>query len=414
MRDILQESIEKLKRPTERSNRILIITFNTVLILGMLLYMLVGEMTEGYWFASYLFFFTLMLPPLIINGFSLVYNLLVITRKITGSKKYDRYTILSSMITFMLLTAVNITGYENSGIDLIITNFALSYTLMYFGLFTIGRTGTMVWYIIVLILLITVSLLKGTDYEYHFLTDQEVITYKEKLAANDAEALARERQIEKEGKRQASHSRYVAVWLIFLTFGVTVAWNHSQLLKNIRNTLPEVVQDINAARQYTIETTAMLNREMEFKKREQELLTSLIKQKDQELNMRLKDTIHINQLLTEVEHVLKGLPNDNNRIESLLQKIDTHTRVDQARELRKSFNEAYPDFIKELTTNYNNLSDKDLQHCIYLKLGLNSDQIAELTHVDVKSLRNTRYRIKKKLGLASNGKDDLKEFIAQL
>ncbi|NJO00478.1 MAG: hypothetical protein HC880_01245 [Bacteroidia bacterium] len=265
MQLILQQSIEKLKQPTGRAVRILILTFNGILILGMVFYVLIGQFTEGFPFPSYFYFFTLMLPPVVINAISLIYNLGVITGRIPRHGRYDRLSILLSVLPFMILIAVNLAGFQNSAIDLMITNFALSYSIIYVGLFTIGRLGIVIWYAVVLVLLIITTTIKGWDYEYHFLTNREALEYQERLAAGDPAALAREEQLWQEGKRHTTRARYVIVWLIFMSFGVFVALSQANLIKRIQWMLPEVIKDIDLARQKSVQMTLILEKEFEMK-----------------------------------------------------------------------------------------------------------------------------------------------------
>ena len=64
--------------------------------------------------------------------------------------------------------------------------------------------------------------------------------------------------------------------------------------------------------------------------------------------------------------------------------------------------EIHPNFFKTLNERaVQQLSALDLRYCAYLYLGMDTKQIAHLLHVEPKSVRMTKYRLKQKLGLDS-------------
>jgi DNA-binding CsgD family transcriptional regulator len=67
-------------------------------------------------------------------------------------------------------------------------------------------------------------------------------------------------------------------------------------------------------------------------------------------------------------------------------------------------------FFKKLQEKSNHtLTALDLKYCIYFMTGLETKEIASKLNIEPKSVRMTRYRIKKKLQLSES--DDLYEYL---
>ena len=397
--NILEASIAKLKMPFEKSNRTLIIIYNISIIISMIIYIVVNKIVNGHFFVTYVYFLAFMFPHFLVNMLSLIYNYLAYQEIIKGIRILDHLSIFFSMIGYLVMIVVNLTGYKLTGIDVMITNFALSYTMMYFALFTIWRLGSILWYLIIIVSLVASVHRLGSDYEYHFLTNQEVKEYKKKLEAGDPTSLAREKIIYQEGKKKVNYIRYVSVWIIFQTFGLIVALNYTHLYKRIQKLLPQVIGDIDTARRKHIEEQTNLKKEIEFKQRE--------------LTNHTMDAIEKNMLLKEVKEALEEVsrkiePVNSEILKPVLKKIGNISKHNQSKEFRKIFDSAHPGFLEKLSETYPSLTNTDLQHCAYLKMDLNNEQIANLLHVEIKTLRHYRYRIKQKMGLQDI---EVKEFI---
>jgi DNA-binding CsgD family transcriptional regulator len=75
------------------------------------------------------------------------------------------------------------------------------------------------------------------------------------------------------------------------------------------------------------------------------------------------------------------------------------------------FEQAHENFFKRLKTTYPDLTPSDLKLCAYLKLNLSSKEIAPLLNISIRGVEIRRYRLRKRLALASD--DNLVEFIMQ-
>ena len=71
---------------------------------------------------------------------------------------------------------------------------------------------------------------------------------------------------------------------------------------------------------------------------------------------------------------------------------------------KKAFEKVHPQFFKSLIAEYPKLTQNDLRYAAYVKMGLSSKEIATILNVNADSLKNTRYRMKQKMGFSSNTK----------
>lgn len=63
------------------------------------------------------------------------------------------------------------------------------------------------------------------------------------------------------------------------------------------------------------------------------------------------------------------------------------------------FNAAYPGYLESLIRSFSELSASELKLCTFLRMNLNSKEIAEIMHISVRSVESRRYRLRKKLKL---------------
>lgn len=153
----------------------------------------------------------------------------------------------------------------------------------------------------------------------------------------------------------------------------------------------------------------------EIFRQEQEHLINQLKNKTIELANKAKADEDKNRiLLTLKDKILEAQNNPSlakfkwNEIQKILDtylKIDTNTFEIQIDELHQ-------DFFKLLKQKYPSLSVYDMRLCIYLKIGLNSNEIAEILNVQPSSVYISRSRLRKKLNLTTE--DDLHNFLNNL
>ena len=77
-------------------------------------------------------------------------------------------------------------------------------------------------------------------------------------------------------------------------------------------------------------------------------------------------------------------------------KIDDSSDWEQ---FQNQFSAAYPKFVESLSNGYPDLRTADIKLCCYLKMSMNTKEVARVTGLSVRAVENKRYRLRKKLGL---------------
>lgn len=133
------------------------------------------------------------------------------------------------------------------------------------------------------------------------------------------------------------------------------------------------------------EKTAFLERKLQIVKQAEEELISIIQFENFEIS-KFSSLLNLLRNETEIEKYWK-IFNDN-------------------------FASLHPDFFNKLLSTAPALTQQDLKHCAYIKMKLDTKQIATLFNVKPSSVQMSRVRLKKKLGLKSH--EDLFYFINSL
>ena len=125
---------------------------------------------------------------------------------------------------------------------------------------------------------------------------------------------------------------------------------------------------------------------------------------------------NINNLISEGKKILSQDANGGLGI-SILNKLqkeveDLFGKQDSWSDFKEIYESIEPEFFKKLTSINPKLTSLDLQHCAYIKMNLDNYEITKILNVELKSLQQTRYRLKKKLKVEENAK--LREFIVAI
>ncbi|HJT72389.1 MAG TPA: hypothetical protein VJ720_00185, partial [Chitinophaga sp.] len=144
-------------------------------------------------------------------------------------------------------------------------------------------------------------------------------------------------------------------------------------------------------------------------KAEQELLEIQQQQLQKEMMANQLQLDHKREMLLQLKEKL----NDNGQVN--INKIWNEELLldDDFEDVKLQIQRVHPEFFSQLNEKaLQKLTPLDLKLCAYLHLKIDTKKIAQMLHVEPKSVRMSRYRIKQKLGL---GKDeDLNIFLQQL
>ncbi len=119
----------------------------------------------------------------------------------------------------------------------------------------------------------------------------------------------------------------------------------------------------------------------------------------------------IKEELKEVKQKGKGAETKQ-ALEHLVKEIDTTLRLQEDWEqFEHHFDQVHGDFLNRLRSKFSDLSPNEQKLCAFLRLNLNTKEIASLMGVSVRGVEVARYRLRKKIGL-EKGKN-LSKFILE-
>lgn len=148
------------------------------------------------------------------------------------------------------------------------------------------------------------------------------------------------------------------------------------------------------------------NMSLELEQRNKEIVskTMYLQQKNQSI-------AGIIDKLSQSKHLFKS--SNQPIIDDIIRELSISAKDTTWEEFEMRFEQVHTDFFKNLNKRFPNLSPGDKKLCAYLKLNMNSKEIAQLTHTTVGSVEQARFRLRKKLGL-TDSETNLSNFIASL
>ena len=120
----------------------------------------------------------------------------------------------------------------------------------------------------------------------------------------------------------------------------------------------------------------------------------------------------IKQDLKEVKE--KGKNTETRQtLEKIVKKIDSTLRIQEDWEqFEYHFNQVHGDFLTHLRNQFTDLSPNEQKLCVFLRLNLNTKDIANLMGISLRGVEIARYRLRKKLNLQKG--ENLSKFILGL
>ena len=155
--------------------------------------------------------------------------------------------------------------------------------------------------------------------------------------------------------------------------------------------------------------------------KEYELFTAQVEQLKEELASKQAEMSNLVIKLTQGQTTLEKLkgrfyelePKIRSEFPNLIRIFkDGFREEDRWTVYFESFDKAHNGFYQKVKAFHPELSEKELRHISFLKSNLENDEIARMLEVSVSSLRQLRYRMKKKIKLDEN--IDLVEYIHSL
>jgi DNA-binding CsgD family transcriptional regulator len=163
------------------------------------------------------------------------------------------------------------------------------------------------------------------------------------------------------------------------------------------------------AKEKEVEAEKIKNLDLE-KKRLGERLDHL----KRELSSQVLFLCQKNDLLAKVQKEIEDISlvdtTNKKQLTRIVRQIDHNIESEQEWEhFMNTFVEVHPNFLKELKSNFPELTTKECRLAALFKLNLSTKEIASLLHISPDSVKKARTRFRKKLNLDSSV--DLEEFL---
>ena len=220
------------------------------------------------------------------------------------------------------------------------------------------------------------EILKNKDYRYSVQIDQLLSGLESKN-----EILIKKAEI-KDEKEKNSRIIFISI-IVILMLGIAAAYFLSRKVY-----LDKQMIIVN-------QNEKIAKSELEHKKRELAAISTNIVQENEQVSNILKDLKYYSSLLKSEK--------DRNSFSPLIKSIQRILSEKRKEDLYSDqFNAAYPGYLEYLTRTYLELTTSDLKLCTFLRMNLNTKEIAEIMGLSVRSIESRRYRLRKKLNLSKD------------
>ena len=155
----------------------------------------------------------------------------------------------------------------------------------------------------------------------------------------------------------------------------------------------------------------MLEARSEILQLRNEKLAADVDAKNAKLMFSAVQMTHKNDLLNKVKTEVASLPVPSSQeLQQLLRTLDHELKnEDYWKEFDLYFNQVERDLGNTLLAHHPELTSNDLRMFALIRLNLTTKEIASLLNISVRGVEQSRYRLKKRLGLS--GEDNLNKFI---
>ena len=222
------------------------------------------------------------------------------------------------------------------------------------------------------------------------------------------------------------HSYEIYQFTVLLTFLVAIIffialYRYSEELKKSMVLEQEANKKL-LLKDIELERTELLNEKLHLEQVAKEQKTLRL---EQEVTLRNQELVTSTLMLNQQREVLKKIDKEirplSHKLEAPEKKVITNLQkmirqnrriADDWENFKSHFDQVHPTFFKELTERYPNLTQNEIRHCAYMKMRLNTKEIASLLNINPTSVQIARVRLKKKMEL--DKKVDLKTYVVNL
>lgn len=163
----------------------------------------------------------------------------------------------------------------------------------------------------------------------------------------------------------------------------------------------------------------LLNRNriiLKNKKIQEEAMSRELDLRNRELTAKALVQTQRQEILTDIIDKLTAIQDDKKKLSENMQAIikdfKQYRNAQTPEDFDYYFTQTHPDFYKNLQHDFPELTPHELHLCAYIRLNLNTKDIAQISGIEPASVRMARHRLRKSLGIA-NSDVDLITFISK-
>jgi DNA-binding CsgD family transcriptional regulator len=204
------------------------------------------------------------------------------------------------------------------------------------------------------------------------------------------------------------------ILLIILAYYL-VRYHYRLKLKRHQHYIQEKLQK---EKEEFLKQEAIANEQQIVKIRNEQLQADLAS-KSRELANSAMNIVYKNELLQKISDEITQLKDESGKklssdqLKRIQKVIDDGMSDERDWNLfESSFNEAHESFFKKLKAQHPELVPNDLKLCAYLRMNMNSKEMASLLNISLRGVEIRRYRLRKKLNLEHD--KNLVEFLMEL
>lgn len=160
------------------------------------------------------------------------------------------------------------------------------------------------------------------------------------------------------------------------------------------------------------------NKDMELKNRElkEEVLTKEIESRNRELTAKALVQVQRQELLTDMVEKLRAIQDDKKKLSHNLDEVITnfekYKNSTTPEDFEYYFTQTNPDFYRNLLVDFPYLTPYEQRLCAFLRLSLNTKDIATILNISPESAKVARARLRKRLNIAGCD-EDLTTFLSK-
>lgn len=208
---------------------------------------------------------------------------------------------------------------------------------------------------------------------------------------------------------------YFSFWMILFyiliisgTFFLYYRWNKVRYLEKIKLKEEELKHQ-----KEIIQLELNAENKIKMQEYEKHVLEIQVQTKASEVAGKSLSIAKQSEMIDSIQTIM----NTEGNIQSLKSKINKVIKINSLnknewKEFEINLFKSNEEFIKALTSKYNNLTPKDIRLCIYLKMNLSSKEIAQLMNISYRGVELHRYRLRKKIGISQE--ENLSKFLMNI